>query len=61
MRFRVKNDFIYRGKRKRKGTILNVATDLIAKLREANVIEEPIKDFGTEEAITNPKETSIKE
>ncbi len=61
MRFRVKNEFIYKGKRKRKGTIINVSASLINQLREANVIEEPIKEFGTEKAITSPKETAIKE
>ena len=61
MRFKVKNEFIYKGKRKRKGTILNVDPKLINKLREANVIEEPIKEFGTEKAITIPGEKAIKE
>ena len=61
MRFKVKNEFIYKGKRKRKGTILNVDPKLINKLREANVIEEPIKESETEKAITIPGEKAIKE
>lgn len=59
MRFRVKNEFIYKGKRKRKGTVINVSANLINQLREANVIEIPIK-AETEKAITDPKETAIR-
>ncbi len=61
MRFRVKNEFIYKGKRKRKGTILNVDPKLINKLREANVIEELIRESETEKAVTTPGEKAIKE
>ncbi|GAG80563.1 unnamed protein product [marine sediment metagenome] len=60
MRFRVKNEFIYKGKRKHKGTIINVSASLVNRLRKANVIEEPIKESGAEKAIINPKEKAIR-
>ena len=61
MRFKVKNEFIYKGKRKRKGTIINVDPKLINQLRKANVIEEPVKESETEKAIITSGEKAIKE
>ena len=57
MRFKIINDFYYKGKKKRKGTILNVAVDLIDKLKTMNVLGEPVTKEDVERAVIEPEES----
>lgn len=59
MKFRVKNAFVYKGKRKQKDDVIEISADMINKLRAMDVLGEPIKEFNIEKAVIKSKEKQI--
>jgi len=57
MKFNVKNEFIYKGKRIFKGDIVDISNFDIGKVTKLNVLGEPVKENNVERAVVKPKET----
>lgn len=57
MKFRVKKDFSYKGKKYKKNGVVEVLSSEINKLRAMDVLSEPIKEFNIEKAVIKSKES----
>jgi hypothetical protein len=60
MKFIVKNEFIYKGRRIFKGDTVDISNFDIGKVKRLNVLGEPVKENKIERAILKPKETRKK-
>lgn len=56
MKFRVKNEFIYKGIRKYPGEVIEIAPAMINRLKSMNVLGEPVVEKDRETATKKPKE-----
>lgn len=59
MKFRVKKDFVYKGKIYKKNDVVEILFSEIEKLRAKDVLGEPIKEFNIEKAVIKSKEKQI--
>lgn len=57
MKFRVKKDFPYEGKIYKKNDVVEILFSEIDKLRDMDVLGEPIKEFNIEKAVIKSKES----